>query len=559
MKKNYTGISLWGCFLLFFTVHSFAQTKTVGLFTHLSGSEDDGYVLFAPVDNCDTTYLIDKCGREVHKWAASYRPGLDVYLLPDGTLLRTGWYPNPVFDPSDVSSGGIIQRFDWDSHLLWQYLISSPMETQDHDIYPLPNGNILAAIWEVISDSEAIANGRNPSLLGAGLWSAKVEEIQPVGTDSANIVWTWRLWDHLIQDYDSTKPNYGVVADHPELFNLNYVNTAADAATNPDWIHLNQVTYNPTFNQVMISGHNVDEIWIIDHSTDSATAAGHTGGTYNKGGDFLYRWGNPGAYNRGTTADIKLWEQHDPTWITTGKYTNQIMIFNNGLGRPGGNASSIDIINPPVDPSGNYTLAAGAAYGPDTLTWTYEAPVPGSFYSMYMGGAQTLTNGDILVCNAEIGQFFEIDSSKNIVWNYINPVNDGYPAHQGTPVGLTTVYRCTFYPFSYSGFSGDTIPVSVFPIELDPLPDTCSITYLNTPLLSGKITTEIFPNPANTSITIQSNSLNSITLTNIIGQTVITKHYDNAGYAELNTTSLPGGIYILCINGSQYQQIIIQH
>ena len=35
------------------------------------------------------------------------------------------------------------------------------------------------------------------------------------------IVWQWRAWDHLIQDYDPSKPDYGVVADHPEKIDIN--------------------------------------------------------------------------------------------------------------------------------------------------------------------------------------------------------------------------------------------------------------------------------------------------------------------------------------------------
>jgi len=88
-----TKIYLFTFFLLFHCSNLIAQT--VGLFTHLKGSEDDGYMLFSPLTNSDTTYLIDKCGKLVHKWASIYNPGADVYLLPDGTLLRSGHYPQP--------------------------------------------------------------------------------------------------------------------------------------------------------------------------------------------------------------------------------------------------------------------------------------------------------------------------------------------------------------------------------------------------------------------------------------------------------------------------------
>jgi hypothetical protein len=556
MKTKLLSIVFW----LFITSLFFSNNinaQTVGLLSNEPGADDAGYILFAPVDACGTTYLIDNCGRQIHTWTSDYSPGLDVYLLPDGTLLRSGAYPNAVFDPSEVSAGGIIQRYNWAGDLLWQYIISSPTETQDHDICYLPNGNILAAVWEVISDSEAIANGRIPSTLGTGLWTAKIEEIEPVGTNSANIVWQWRVWDHLIQDYDSTKPNYGVVADHPELLNLNFVNADDEISDISDWLHLNAITYNPTFDQIMISFRNLDEIYILDHSTDSAAAAGHSGGTYNKGGDFLYRWGNPMVYDQGTSTDTKFWGQHDPTWVTTGKYLNQIMIFNNGYGRPGGNASSVDIIAPPVDSLGNYNLVSGTAYGPDTLSWTYESTPPSNFFSTFMGSGQALTNGNTLICEAIEGHFFEIDSSGNIVWNYINPVNYGSPVAQGTTsLPLNSVYRCTFYPYSYSGFSGDTLTPGA-PIELDPLPNPCT---LGTPTLTANNNTvQIYPNPANNSVNIESDNLTSVELMDITGRIVTSEVYNNANSAELNTTSLSDGIYIVCINGTQYQQVVVQH
>ena len=42
-----------------------------------------------------------------------------------------------------------------------------------------------------------------------------INEVEPVCLDSGIIVWEWHAIDHLIQDHDSTKANYGVVADHP--------------------------------------------------------------------------------------------------------------------------------------------------------------------------------------------------------------------------------------------------------------------------------------------------------------------------------------------------------
>lgn len=290
--------------LLLLPVLASAQA-TIGLINHDTGTYDNGYVLFAPI-NYTATYLIDKCGKEVHTWNSTYRPGQSVYLLPDGNLLRPGNTNNTVFNAG--GAGGIIEKMDWNGPVSWSYTISDTAQCQHHDIVMLPNGNILAIVWELKSVAEATAMGRNPSLLGASLWSEKIVELQPTGTNGANIVWEWHVWDHLVQDYDNTKPNYLTVSANPGLININFA-----ATTQADWLHINSIDYNPAFDQVMVSSHNFNEIWVIDHSTTMAQAAGHTGGNYGKGGDLLYRWGNPQAYDNGTAADQKLWDTITPT------------------------------------------------------------------------------------------------------------------------------------------------------------------------------------------------------------------------------------------------------
>ena len=38
------------------------------------------------------------------------------------------------------------------------------------------------------------------------------------------IVWEWHATDHIVQDYDESKLNFGVVADVPNLIDINYNN-----------------------------------------------------------------------------------------------------------------------------------------------------------------------------------------------------------------------------------------------------------------------------------------------------------------------------------------------
>ena len=72
---------------------------------------------------------------------------------------------------------------------------------------------------------------------------------------------------------------------------------------------INAEFYNAALDQIMISPRHLSEIYIIDHSTTTAEAAGHTGGTHNKGGDILWRWGNPQVYRQGNSSNQKLFFQ----------------------------------------------------------------------------------------------------------------------------------------------------------------------------------------------------------------------------------------------------------
>ncbi len=61
-----------------------------------------------------------------------------------------------------------MELFDWDNNLLWEYNYSSPNHTQHHDVYPLPNGNILMLALSIMTSSEAVQAGRDPSLISEG-------------------------------------------------------------------------------------------------------------------------------------------------------------------------------------------------------------------------------------------------------------------------------------------------------------------------------------------------------------------------------------------------------
>jgi hypothetical protein len=525
------------CLLSWLSVSS----QTVGWFYSEAGAAG-GYLLFAPMGS-DTTYLIDKCGRRVHEWGSSYNPGAAVYLLNDGSLLRCGDAENIQFNTG--GRGGIIEKIDWEGNVTWSYKISSDSLCQHHDAILLPNGNILAIVWEKFTMDEAIANGRDPSAVGNKVWSDKIIEIKPVGDDSAIIVWEWRAWNHLVQDFDSAKPNYGIIHDHPELININRGNLSN---TLYDWLHCNGLDYNEALDQIMISCNHLGEIWIIDHSTTMEEAASHSGGLSSKGGDLLYRWGNPETYGRGSTDDRRFYGQHNPQWIREGlPGEGNILVYSNGNNQPGGNFSSVITLELPEVTDNNYYLEPGEAYGPLAANWVYMADDPGDFFSAAVSGAQRLANGNTVICEGMSGTFFEVNEDGEELWQYINPVSNGGIVSQGTAPFLNSVFRCIYLSGFEEGLTGrDLTPGG--PIELNPLPYACINVVGTEEVAMAYPAIRIFPNPASEKFFVSANadlSRVELRIFDAVGRLFFSSAYSSVRAGETLEAILPeaAGLY----------------
>lgn len=419
----------------------------------IEGSEPTGYVLYSPLLST-TTYLVDRDGRVVHTWESDLAPGASVYLLDNGHLLRAGRHPGVPFRGG--GQGGRLQEFLWDGSLVWDWAVASDEALQHHDIEPLPNGNLLLIAWETRTYEEAIQAGRKPDLLSsAGLWPDVVLEIEPLPPNGGRIVWEWHLWDHLIQDHYPERENYGRVGEHPELVDINagrapesvseallrrlralgYLGAGATRAdTAADFVHTNSIAYDPLQDQIVLSVNQYNEIWILDHSTSSREAASHAGGRRGKGGDLLYRWGNPRIYGRGAAEDQQLFGQHDARWIPAGyPGGGRLLVFNNGAGRPDGPYSSVMEIEPPLEADGSYRRPGVRGFGPDRPQWEYIAAPPRSFFAEFISGAERLRNGNTLICSGPEGRFFEVSRDREIVWEHRNPYSGNAPNPAGDP------------------------------------------------------------------------------------------------------------------------------
>ena len=403
----------------------------------------DGYTLYTPGGGGGnaTTYLKDSDWNTINTWSHDCGAASMPYLVRgeepgiENSLL---YYPcqnnNPIMQTGGV--GGQVKIYNWDGDLLWSYTISGIISgatsnngmQHHHDIEPLPNGNVLVIAWERLYSSEwqslgvsSVNNNLNQ------MWSSAILELEPnLNNGSTEIVWEWYLKDHLVQDYNSSLDNYGVISEHPELMDANCGNIGSSGGpggdANGDWMHFNAIDYNEDLDQIVLSSRFQDEIYVIDHSTTTEEAASHSGGNSGKGGDFLYRWGNPQNYDRGNNSDHWLGDQHSINWIKNDYPGQGNMICY--VNQYSGQYSAVLEFVPPLQEDGNYYIEDGEPYGPSSYEWIKQATNGFNFSTQMQGGAFRLPNGNTLITDCDSSTIYEINDTGSIQDEYDYPGNN---------------------------------------------------------------------------------------------------------------------------------------
>jgi hypothetical protein len=364
-EKEFSEVARHGRFLWF---HQLARDDKKGVVVSDPSRTWGEYTFFSSAWE-PKVKLIDLKGNTVHEWtiewdkiwprASDRRPETSplhnvvsrAFLQPNGDVIAefTG-------EGGQLGDYGMV-RVDKDSKVIWRY-----DQFANHDVYVMPNGNVLTFIEEIRRTPHPAAPFLKPPFIEPFL---------------------------AMVDKDGIEVNrvsfYDMFADSPQkklLLQLDKI--LASQPANGDIFHPNTITpvtaaaaaRNPVFRegQLMLSFRNFNMLAVVDLDTNKIT------------------WASYGPW-RG---------QHSPEFIEDGSL---VMFDNLGNMRDKGGLSRV--LN--VDPVSGKIL------------WEYDGTDQDRFYSSYNSAIDALPNGNVLVTETSAGRIFEVTRDKEVVWDYRAP------------------------------------------------------------------------------------------------------------------------------------------
>lgn len=354
---------------------------------------DNSYVL--AVKNGGTeSFLFDKNGVEVFKWTFDLNLGNDLELLPNGKLIGMFKTANPVF--SFGGFGGIVKILNINGTTDWEFEYASADYLAHHDVELLPNGNVLFLAWEKITAATAKQAGVDTEF---DIYPEVLIEVDP---DTDEIVWEWHSFDHIIQDRFLNISSFGDIGDNPQLIDFNYA-----LRDNGDIMHANGIDYDRSKDVIYISVNFYSEVWVIDHSTTKEEARTSSGGNFGKGGDLIYRFGNPGAYNN-TEGERLFYNNHFPNFLENDEPgAGNVLIYVN-RDKDTEQSAVYELIMPDT-----FSLTPNTNNEPE-IEWSFTDTE--LFYER-ISGAVRLKNGNTLICEGDFG-FWEVATGGEVVWKF---------------------------------------------------------------------------------------------------------------------------------------------
>lgn len=412
----------------------------------------DGYIFYSTHDTNrgrtvgNTTWLLNSLFQPVHRWDSEHHAheGVGPYLLENGLVVRPFSKGNWLYmENFYVASFTSLEIIDWDGNQLWEFDYCTPKRhCMHHDIEPMPNGNILLIVNDFKTHEEAESIGFKPTNDRAIAFQ-RIIEIEPNLKDgSTRIVWEWDILDHIVQDLYPDRPNYGKPSEHIGKIDVNYVGKSTKFIPGSVF-HFNAISYNEERDQILVSNFGTNEIFILDHSTTTKEAKTDKGGISGKGGDLIYRWGNPNAYGMAGIESRQLFKQHDAAWIPKGiPGKGDISIFNNGVNRKPMYTAYIELELPKLRNS-RYQRASNKPFGPMAPAYEFSqfaGDEPEVFFAPFMSGARRLPNGNIFGVSGIVSGMFEV-------------TDKGEEVLRTVPGSRSTFYRAYKFPKDYPAFN----------------------------------------------------------------------------------------------------------
>jgi len=374
------------------------EKKSEHVITLVADQVSDDLIL--AVGSGNYSYILNKSGEQLWNWKFDENLGNDLKLLPTAHVLAMF---NNEESPIKFGGGysGLTQIIDFNDSTIWEFEYATKDFLSHHESIFLPNGNLMMLSWERVTQEVARMHGVN---MDGDIFPEKVIEVD---TTTKEIIWQWRSWDHIIQDYDASKLSYGDILQNKQLIDINYA-----LRENGDIMHANGIFYDKSRDAIFVSINHYSEVWVIDHQYNSVETSGTLG-------DLLFRLGNPRAY-KDTLSTVLLDRTHTPNLIPEGyPGSGNLLLFNNGIKAK---KSIVYEFNIPEE----LTIEN---IGKTNLIWSFSDD---SLFYGRISGAYRLTNGNTLICEGDYG-FWEVTDRNKIVWKYKDISNTfwrGYPINQ---------------------------------------------------------------------------------------------------------------------------------
>lgn len=537
--------------LLSITLYSIAiavySQNTVGLLDFEKDKLSPGYNLIYP-NTQSSVFLLNNCGQIINEWTddKNGQPGIMAELLEDGSILRASSNAEEINNTFGAGgSGGIIDIISWEDENLWHYVLADSIYRQHHEVKMMPNGNVLLIVWERHFLNEIVANGFDTiSNTQRELWSDSVFEVNP---ENDSIVWQWNSWDHLIQDYDSTKLNFGIVDQQINRININYQEFSFGRN---DFMHCNSIDFNEELDQLIISNRNYNEIWIIDHSISTEEAA-------TAQGDLLFRWGNNAAYNSGDSASQLLFNQHNAHWIddfvdTDSPYYGMVGVYNNSID----DGLSLGHVIQPVWNTVNQSYEfENNQYLPLGYDFEFSHPDTSRNFSTAASNIQFLKNGNVLMHAGRQGRTFELNPDGEVVWEYLVPMRNGFRVEQGELLTLSQnfTFQNKRYPLDFDAFENRELVPGDY-LELNPNVDFCTILTSENNIKLDNI--NLYPNPSSAYLNIHVSRSADYRMVSMDGSEWVSGGLFE-GINRIELSGLPSGLYFIVIDNRAFKFTVL--